>query len=78
MRQASYFVMSKRVYIKTQGFTLFEVLVSLVILGVMLSAMSRLHFANDSMEVFYELQSIENTYIETGEIVNSKNIQLKE
>ena len=63
---------------KTRGFTLFEVLVSLVILGEMLSAMSRLPFENDSMEVYYELQKIENTYIETEVIVNSENIQLKE
>jgi prepilin-type N-terminal cleavage/methylation domain-containing protein len=62
---------------KIKGFTLFEVLISLVILGVILSAVSRLHFANDSMEVYYTLQKIENTYIETKAIVNTKNIKLK-
>ena len=63
---------------KNRAFTFFEVLISLVILGVLLSAISRSYFGNDSIEVYYELQKIKNNYIENKIIVNSDTIQLKQ
>lgn len=63
--------------ISKKGFTLFEVLISLVILGVVLTSVSKIFVNNDDIEIYYELQKIENTYIETKTIQNSENIKLK-
>lgn len=63
--------------ISKKGFTLFEVLISLVILGVVLTSVSKIFVKNDDIEIYYELQKIENTYIETKTIQNSENIKLK-
>ena len=60
-----------------KGFTLFEVLISLVILGVVLSGISKLFVKNDDVEIYYELQRIENNYIETKTVQNSENIKFQ-
>ena len=60
-----------------KGFTLFEVLISLVILGVVLAGVSKLFVKNDDVEIYYELQRIENSYIETKTIQNSENIKFQ-
>jgi prepilin-type N-terminal cleavage/methylation domain-containing protein len=63
--------------ISKKGFTLFEVLISLVILGVVLASVSKLFVKNDDIKTYYELQQIENNYIETKTIQNSENIKFK-
>jgi len=64
--------------LKTKAFTLFEVLVSLVILSVMLLSLTKIYTNDDTIERYYELQNIENTYIETNTITNTENIILKQ
>lgn len=63
---------------KTKAFTLFEVLVSLVILSAMLLSLTKIYTNDDTIERYYELQNIENTYIETNTITNTENIILKQ
>lgn len=63
---------------KNDGFTLFEVLVSLVIVSVMILSLTRVYTKNDTIALYYELQSIENNYIESGIVNNSENIKLKQ
>ncbi|MCD4758474.1 MAG: prepilin-type N-terminal cleavage/methylation domain-containing protein [Arcobacteraceae bacterium] len=60
-----------------KGFTLFEVLISLVILGVVLASVSKIFVKNDDIKTYYELQKIENNYIETKTIQNSEKIKFK-
>ena len=62
---------------KNRGFTLFEVLVSLVILSVLMLSLTKIYTQDDTIEVYYELQDIENNYIETNTIISSEKIQLK-
>jgi len=59
-----------------RGFTLFEVLVSLVILSVIMLSLTKLYREDNSLKIYYELQSIENSYIETQTITNTQNIKL--
>ena len=63
---------------KSRGFTLFEVLVSLVILSVLLLSLTKLYKKDDSIPQYYELQSIENKYIESSIIITTKDIKLKQ
>jgi len=59
------------------SFTLFEVLISLVILSIMLSGISRLFITDDTNKIYYELQNIENNYIENNSVENSDNIKFR-
>ena len=59
------------------SFTLFEVLISLVILSVIISGISKLFVSDDTNQRYYKLQSIENNYIEHNSINNSENIKLR-
>jgi len=63
--------------ISKKGFTLFEVLISLVILGGVLASVSKIFVKNDDIKTYYELQKIENNYIETKTIENCENIKFK-
>ena len=62
---------------KFPAFTLFEVLVSLVILSVVMISLTKLYKNDDTVQTYYELQKIENNYIENGTIIPSENIKLK-
>jgi len=62
---------------KTHAFTLFEVLLSLVLLSIILLSISKIFKKNDSLETYYELQNIENIYIETKMIQNTEKIKFK-
>jgi len=64
--------------VRSRAFTLFEVLVSLVILSVMMLSLTKLYKEDDSIQIYYQLQSIENSYIETDTIINTENIKLKQ
>ena len=59
------------------SFTLFEVLVSLIILSVVISGISKLFVNNNTNKIYYELQDIENNYIENNKVNNTNNIKLK-
>ena len=60
-----------------KSFTLFEVLVSLVILGVVLGGIVHLYSKSDPLSIYYELQDIENNYIESHIVKSTKNISLQ-
>ena len=60
-----------------KAFTLFEVLVSLVILAVMMISFTKLYKNDGTVKTYYELQNIENTYIETNTILMSEDIKIK-
>ena len=62
--------------LRSRAFTLFEVLISLVILSVVIFSLTKLYTKDNSIERYYELQSIENKYIETKTIQSSENIKL--
>jgi len=62
---------------KPKAFTLFEVLISLVILSVMMISLTKFYTQDDTIQTYYELQSIENEYMETGSIKNSEIIKLE-
>ena len=63
---------------KKKAFTLFEVLVSLIILSVMMISVTKIYTKNDTIQRYYELQNIENNYIETKTVFNTQNIKLKQ
>jgi len=42
----------------------------------MLLALSRIFVRDDTIEIYYELQKIENTYIESKTIMSTENIKL--
>jgi len=65
----------KLIFMK-KGFTLFEVLVSLVILGVILLSIMRFYTKNNDIEIYSELQTIENIYTEHKTISNTQNVIL--
>lgn len=48
----------------SKAFTLFEVLVSLVILSVMMLLLLKMFSKDDNIQKYYELQKIENHYIQ--------------
>ena len=59
------------------SFTLFEVLISLVILSVVISGISKLFVSDDTNQRYYELQTMENDYIEYNSIKSNENIKLR-
>jgi len=61
-----------------KAFTLFEVLISLVILSVMMLSITKLYRENETIQRYYELQKIENNYIENKTILSTTNIKLKD
>ncbi|WP_412725044.1 prepilin-type N-terminal cleavage/methylation domain-containing protein [Arcobacter sp. 15-2] len=65
----------KLIFMK-KGFTLLEVLVSLVILGVILLSIMRFYTKNNDIEIYSELQTIENIYTEHKTISNTQNVIL--
>jgi len=60
-----------------KSFTLFEVLVSLIILGIVLSLVLKIFNRDNNIETYYKLQSIENQYFESGVIEQSEQIQFQ-
>lgn len=62
--------------LNNKAFTLFEVLVSLVILSVLMMSLTKLYTSDDTIQRYYELQNIENSYIENKIITNTENIKL--
>ena len=65
----------KLIFMK-KGFTLFEVLVSLIIFGVILLSIMRFYTKNNDIEIYSELQTVENIYTEHKTISNTQNVIL--
>ena len=60
-----------------KSFTLFEVLVSLVILSVVISGVSKLYTKKETTETYYELQNMENEFIATKKVTSTQTIKIK-
>lgn len=58
------------------SFTLFEILISLIILSIALSSLIKIFTPNENIQTYNELQEIENQYIQNGTVLNSQNIKL--
>lgn len=63
---------------KKEAFTLFEVLISLVLFAVMLSAIVKIYVNDDTATTYYKLQQIQNDYINNGTIKKDKDIEFKQ
>ncbi len=59
------------------SFTLFEILISLILLSIIISGISKLFVNDDYNSKYNELQIIENNYIEHKVINNSENIKFR-
>ena len=55
-----------------KSFTLLEVVVSLVIIGVVFSNINKFMISNDNLNIYYELIKQENNFIVNRDIENSK------
>ena len=64
--------------IKKNSFTLFEILISLVILAIVLSGIQKLFVNNNSISVYYELQKLENDFVSDEIIGETDNIKFQE
>ena len=64
----------KKIY--KNSFTLFEVLVSLIVLSIVISSISKLTIDNDTTEIYYELQTLENSFISSGVVNQTENIKI--
>jgi prepilin-type N-terminal cleavage/methylation domain-containing protein len=62
--------------LNTQAFTLFEVIISIVILSVALMALIRLGNQNDNLQTYNNLQQIQNTYYESEVVEQTDEIKL--
>jgi len=58
-----------------KGFTLFEVLVSLIILSIVLVSISKLLIENDNLNIYQQLQKDENSFILNGLVSDSRSIK---
>ncbi len=63
--------------IEQRAFSLFEVLVSLVILSVLLVSISKLYIEKDTNSLYYELQKMENEFVTSQTITNTTNIKIQ-
>lgn len=59
-----------------KAFTLFEVVVSLVILSVFLTTIFNIFSQDNFVETYYELQQLENEYIQNKTVTDTENIKL--
>lgn len=60
-----------------KAFTLFEVLVSLVILTILLSTISKLLLENNNLEIYKQLQKDENDFVLDKTISDTEYIKFK-
>lgn len=58
-----------------KSFTLFEILISLLVLVIIFSISLKLFTSDDNIETYYKLQSIENQYIKNGVVEESERIK---
>jgi len=64
--------------IKKNSFTLFEILISLVIFAIVLSGVQKLFVDNNSVAIYYELQDLENEFILGNQLKDTDNIKLQQ
>lgn len=60
-----------------QSFTLFEVIISLILFSITLSTIIKLFGVDNHINTYYELQQMENQYIQTKNITNTEKIVFK-
>lgn len=60
-----------------KGFTLFEVIISLVIFSIVLMSLLRLNQNENNLQTYYKLQALENEYIQTGSVESTQSIKLQ-
>lgn len=60
-----------------KAFTLFEVIVSLVVLSVALLMVSKLFVQTNHIEIYTQLQEAQNDYYENGVIYKSDTIKFQ-
>ena len=57
------------------SFTLFEVLVSLIILSLTISGVTKLFKTSNDVEVYYELIDAQNNFTQFNHVIETKNIK---
>lgn len=60
-----------------KGFSLFELIVSLVIISIAIASLSGLFVKDEKHKTYYMLQNIENDFHKTGNISNIENIKFQ-
>jgi len=60
---------------KKNSFTLFEVLISLIIFSVAISSLQNIFIVHDDYEIYKELQMCENGFEEDGVVPQSDKIR---
>jgi Tfp pilus assembly protein PilV len=58
-----------------KSFSLFETLISLIILSIIISGFSQLFKSNISYQTYKDLQSIENEFYQTNKVNNTDKIK---
>ena len=64
----------KKIY--KNSFTLFEVLVSLMVLSIVISSVSKLNINSNTIKIYYDLQALENDFISSGVINQTEDIKI--
>ncbi len=60
---------------RVKSFSLFETLISLIILSIVISGFSKVLTSNNSYQIYKDLQESENSFYLTGQITNSDEIK---
>lgn len=60
-----------------KAFTLFEVILSLFVLSITLTSVSKIFVKSDTYEIYNKLVVLENDFMERGTVENSYNIVFK-
>ncbi len=60
------------------AFTMFEVIISLVILSIVLSSILKLFTTQNNTKIYIELHHHQNNFTSTGKISDSENIKFIE
>lgn len=60
---------------KKNSFTLFEVLISLVIFSVVISSLQNIFIVHDDYEIYNQLQQYENEFEKSGSVPQSDKIK---
>ena len=62
---------------KKNGFTLFEILISLVIFAIVLSGIQKLFVDNNSISTYCDLEKLENDFVSDKIVGETDNIKFK-
>jgi uncharacterized membrane protein (DUF106 family) len=60
-----------------KSFTLFETILSAIILSIVINSIYKLVVDNNSLGKYYTLQKIQNNFIQNNTILEDANIKLK-